>query len=190
MNRREALSAVSFLLGGTIIGAEIFLAGCNKPAPAQSAGLLTVDDITFMDEVGEVILPATASSPGAKEAKIGEFMNAIVTDCYNEVEQKIFREGIARLNESSNKKYSRSFVELTHEERHELLLTIEQEVSTYKETKKAEDPEHYYPMMKQLTIWGYFSSEVGAKQALRFEAVPGRYEACIPVEKGQKAWAL
>jgi hypothetical protein len=190
MNRREALSAVSFLLGGTIIGAEIFLAGCNKPTPAQSTGLLTMDDIAFLDEVGEVILPTTASSPGAKEAKIGEFMNAIVTDCYNPGEQKIFREGISKLNEASSKKFSKTFVELTPEERHEMLLTIEQEVSVYKKTKKPEDPEHYYSMVKQLTVWGYFSSEVGAKQALRFDAVPGRYEACVPLEKGQKAWAL
>ena len=189
MNRREALSAVSFLVGGTIIGAEAFLTGCNKPVPAQTTGFLTGDNIAFLDEVGETILPTTTLSPGAKEAKIGEFMNTIVTDCYNEKEQNIFSEGIVTLNEASKTKHSKEFVNLTPEERHGLLLAIDGEASKYKETKKSEDPEHYYSMMKQLTLWGYFSSEIGATKALRHVAVPGRFDACVPLEKGQKAWA-
>ena len=45
------------------------------------------------------------------------------------------------------------------------------------------------PMIKQLTLWGYFSSEIGATQALRYVAIPGKYEGCIPYKKGDKAWA-
>jgi hypothetical protein len=44
-------------------------------------------------------------------------------------------------------------------------------------------------MMKELTLWGFFSSEIGATQALRYVAIPGRYEGCIPYKKGDKAWA-
>jgi len=44
-------------------------------------------------------------------------------------------------------------------------------------------------MMKELTIWGYFSSEPGATKALRYIAVPGHYDGCIPYKKGDKAWA-
>jgi hypothetical protein len=46
-----------------------------------------------------------------------------------------------------------------------------------------------FGMMKQLTVWGYFTSEVGATKALRYVAVPTRYEGCIPYKKGDKAWA-
>ena len=45
-------------------------------------------------------------------------------------------------------------------------------------------------MIKQMTVWGYFSSEVGATQALRYVPVPGRFEGCIPYNEGEKAWAL
>ena len=55
--------------------------------------------------------------------------------------------------------------------------------------KKKEDPAHYFRMMKELTILGYFTSEIGATQALRYVAVPGRYEGCVPYTKGEKAWA-
>jgi hypothetical protein len=44
--------------------------------------------------------------------------------------------------------------------------------------------------MKELAVTGYFTSEVGASQALEYVEVPGRLEACIPYQKGQKAWAL
>ena len=60
MNRREALSSVALLLGGTIIGAEMFLSGCTNPDKIGTAGLqFSPDDISFLDEVGETIIPAT-----------------------------------------------------------------------------------------------------------------------------------
>src|ERR1700741_1336075 len=104
MNRRDAISRVGFILGGTVIGAEAFLAGCAKKTEEAVSGLgFTTDTVALLDEVGETILPVTASSPGAKETMIGEFMKAIVSDCYEEKDQKVFMEGISKLNESSEK---------------------------------------------------------------------------------------
>src|ERR1700712_5632867 len=106
MNRREALSSVAVLLGGAIIGADAFLSGCKNSEHQVSGALdFSPENIAFLDEVGETILPATASSPGAKEAKIGEFMKTIVTDCYEEKDQKIFAEGIGRINKAARTKY-------------------------------------------------------------------------------------
>ena len=47
---------------------------------------------------------------------------------------------------------------------------------------------HYFTMMKQLTLFGFFTSEVGATEVLRYEAVPGSYEGCAPYN-GEPAWA-
>src|ERR1700749_4681566 len=100
MNRRDALTRVRLLLGGSIVGAEMVLSGCkNGPAGRLGAGgtKFTNDDIAYLNEVAETILPAT-DSPGAKEAKVGEFMTRIVKDCYTEKDQKIFVEGMQKLN--------------------------------------------------------------------------------------------
>ena len=188
MNRREALSTTAVLLGGTIVGAGTFLSGC-KTAPKKD-GLFGIDDISFLDEVGETILPATASSPGAKEVKIGEFMKSIVNDCYTELEQKIFMEGIIKLNDACQKKYSDDFMDVSASEKHDLLIAIDAEAKEFRKNKPKELSDHYFTMMKQLTIWGYFSSEPGATKALRYVAVPGHYKGCIPYKNGDRAWAL
>ena len=46
--------------------------------------------------------------------------------------------------------------------------------------------------MKELTLLGFFTSEVGATQILQYLPVPGRLQACIPLrEAGNgKTWAL
>lgn len=190
MNRRDAISRVGLLLGGTIIGAEVFLAGCtNSDKNIGGAGInFSNDDISFLDEVAETILPAT-NTPGAKEAKVGEFMTVIVRDCYTEKDQKIFLEGMQKLNAASKTKNGKSFLDSSPQERHDLLVDLDKEQKEYMAKKKSEDPAHYFRMMKELTLWGYFTSQPGATKALRYVAVPGRYEGCIPYKKGEKAWA-
>ena len=188
MNRREAISSVALLLGGTIIGADAFLSGC-KTATKDAGVSFSATNVSFLNEVAETILPTTASSPGAKAAKVGEFMTVIVRDCYEEKDQKIFMDGLKKLEEASKTKNSKSFMESTAAQRHDLLVALDNEQKEYQKTKKKEDPTHYFRMMKELTLWGYFTSEEGATKALRYVAVPGKYEGCIPYKKGDKAWA-
>jgi hypothetical protein len=191
MNRRDALSRVALLLGGTVIGGEFFLSGCTSSDKkiGQSVNF-TADDIAYLDEVAETILPAT-DTPGAKEAKVGTFMTVMVKDCYDEKNQKIFLEGMNKLNEASKKKFNgNGFMKITPEQRKELLTEIDKEQKEYGKSKKKEEDAHYFSQMKQLTLLGYFTSEPGATKALRYVAVPGRYDACIPYKKGDKAWAL
>lgn len=187
MNRRDALSRVALILGGTVIGAEAFLSGCKTKNYGESLNF-SPDDIAYLDEIAETILPAT-NTPGAKDAKVGEFMTVIVRDCYDEKDQKTFLEGMKKLDEASKKKNSKSFMESSPDERHNLLVDLDKEAGEYKKNKKSEDPNHYFSLMKQLTLWGYFTSKPGATKALRYVPVPGKYEGCIPYNEGDKAWA-
>lgn len=190
MNRREALSRVALIMGGTVIGANIFLEGC-KPADKKAANLgeFSQDDIAYLDEIAETIIPAT-NTPGAKAAKVGAFMTVMVKDCYDENDQRSFREGMDKINEASDKKFDKAFMQLTPQQRHELLVQIDSEQKEHTKNKKEKDANHYFRLMKELTLLGYFTSEPGATQALRYVESPGKYEGCIPYTKGEKAWAL
>ena len=189
MNRRDALSRVALLVGGTVIGAEFFLSGCKANDKYGASLDFTPDDIAYLDEIAETIIPKT-DTPGAKEAKVGQFMTVMVRDCYTEKEQKAFLDGMRTLNEASNKKFNNGFMDITPAQRKELLVELDKEAKDFDKKKEKGEPSHYFSMMKQLTLLGYFTSEPGATQALNYVPVPGKYDGCIPYKKGDKAYAL
>lgn len=179
------------------------------PELKQVNSILTPEQIALLDEIGETIIPAT-DTPGAKAAEVGKLMNAIVSDCYSANQQKAFTDGIAALQEACKKTNGKNFMECDATQRHSFLVSLEKEAKGYNKTvddennkAKKEIPEnefqkkldfegkpyHYYTMMKQLTLLGYFTSKIGATQALRHIPVPGKYDGAFPYKKGDKAWA-
>jgi len=187
MERREAVQYIALLLGGTLVGANAFITGC-KTADKKDNTVFTQEDVAYLDEIADTILPTT-NTPGAKAAKVGQFMTVMVNDCYEPKDQKTFHEGLNKLNDAANKAYNADFRKLNPQQRHDLLVKVDNEQKDYTKTKKQDDPAHYFRMMKELTLLGYFTSEIGTTQARRYAPVPGRYEGCIPYKKGDKAWA-
>lgn len=206
MERREAVKYISILLGGAVIGADAFLSGCKTKTGSTTDW--TTEDVAYLNEIGETILPRT-STPGAKDANVGQFMTVMVNDCYVEADQKAFREGLDKLNDASDKKFGKNFMSITPQQRTELLTEIDREAKDYQkkvgefnsaENKKEKDEiakgnkayvkqhmaPHYFTMMKQLTLLGFFTSEQGMTKAVRYIPVPGRYEGCVPYKKGDK----
>jgi len=191
MNRREAVGRVALLLGGTVIGAEFFMSGCKSKTTSvkEVSGLFEPGNVAWLNEVAETILPQT-STPGAKAANVGQFMGVMVRDCYTPDDQNVFLDGIKKLDDASQKKFSKAFIDLDAASRTALLTDLDKEQREYTKTKKEKEPNHYFRMMKELTLLGFFTSEVGCKQALRYLPIPGKYDGNYPYKKGDKAWAL
>lgn len=186
MNRRELLKMVAAATGGVVIGGEFFLAGCKNPeAGVGESATFGESDIAFLDEVAETIFPKT-STPGAKDAKVGQYMSVMVTDCYESKDQQAFREGMKKINEACDKMHKHGFMKASPEQRKELLVSLDKERADYQKNKKAEDPNHYFQYFKQLTIMGYFTSKEGRQGATRYEPVPGKYLGDVPYKKGDK----
>ncbi len=183
MKRRQAITLTATILGGSFFGSQILLSGCKGEPRQPTDGLLSQDDILLLDEIGETILPATASSPGAKAAQIGQFMNVMVTDCYEEKEQAIFQAGLKEVEERSKAKHFKGFMQLSSEQRLEVLASFDAEARQTAEGA----PRHFFSMMKDLTQTGYFSSEPGVTQALRYNPIPKDFIGCVDY-KGEKAW--
>ncbi|MBK1439309.1 gluconate 2-dehydrogenase subunit 3 family protein [Parapedobacter sp. ISTM3] len=188
MNRREALARVAWIMGGAVVGANLFLEGCTRKATKHVEGLFEPEMVDFLGDVADTILPPT-SSPGAKEAGVGAFIPVMVKDCYTANEQKTFVDGLGKLEDAADEKFGRKFQELNATERTELLAAIDKEAKDYQKSKTAEDPDHYFHLFKQLTLLGFFTSELGATKALRYVQIPGRYDGDYPYKKGDKAWA-
>jgi Gluconate 2-dehydrogenase subunit 3 len=214
INRREAIRRVSALLGGVaFVGGSALLAAAEKAGSHLEGipGEFSAEQIALLDEIAETILPQT-KTPGAKAAKTGAFMARMVTDCYSPAQQKVFREGMLRLDDAIKKANQVSFMAATAEQRLALLTALDLEQNRVMEARDAANrkrlglaplpgapvpapeadinaPAHYFRMMKELSLLGFFTSEVGCTQALRYIEVPGRFDPCLPYAPGESAWA-
>ncbi len=195
MNRRALLKQIALLTGATFVGGEFLLSGCKSGAGTDAA--FTPATLALLDEVGETIIPAT-DTPGAKAAQIGAFMQVMVNDCYTAKEQAAFKAGIAALDEACRNFHGQAFMDCNTAQRKSFLLHLEKEAKAYNEKteqanagKKEEEkaPLHYYTMMKQLTLFGFFTSKTGATETLRHLPVPGKYDGAFPYQKGDRAWS-
>jgi len=183
LTRREALRRVSLLLGGAaLVGESVWLAAEAARRPSKS--LFSTGEVALLDEIADTILPAT-STPGAKAAGVGPFIAVMVTDVYDARQQKIFRAGLATLERECRKQNGAAFMACTPAQRTALLERLDREQY---EQRNSGTP-HYFRMMKELTLLGYFTSEIGYTQAMRYTETPGRFDPCVPYAPGEKSWA-
>jgi len=210
MNRRELLKMIAATTGGVVIGGEFLLSGCKSNSNSTPVAF-TEENIAFLDEVAETILPQTTTA-GAKAAGVGRFMTVMVNDAYTKDDQEIFHKGLVTLDEACNKMHNVGFMKATPEQRKQLLISVDKETKDYvkkqanaeniqeqkekqgqerntNDFKKQTLPNHYFQQLKQLAIFGYFTSEKGRTEGLRYTPVPGKYQGVIDYKKGEKAFA-
>jgi Gluconate 2-dehydrogenase subunit 3 len=188
MNRRDVLKNVLLVTGSTFFLPD--LAFADIEAAFEEEG-----DLTFftnaqrklVTELGEIILPRTAT-PGAKDAKITPFIEILLQDCYKPADQKIFLDGLAQLDTDAKAKFGRTFLRTNQKNQITLLKAAEAAAKTAPKEKDAPMP--FFTFLKGIVMFTFFNSKVGATEVLAYKQVPGSYQADIPLEKGQKAWAL
>lgn len=188
MDRRELLKMIVAATGAAMIGLPA-LGQAQAPAAGPKTPFSDAD-VGTLDEIAETILPRT-KTPGAKDAGAGAFMATFVTDCYTQKQQAAFRAGLVDID----KRAGGRFVSLAPQDRTVLLRTLDAEARKHAvdvtETGTAEAGEpmpHYFTMFKQLTIFGFFTSKVGATEVLKYVAVPGRYDGDLAYVPGTPAW--
>ena len=116
-------------------------------------------------------------------------MATMVTDCYEPKDQEIFRAGLVTLNEACQAAHGTTFMKAAPAQCIELLEGIDRDTKQYMDAKKPEDPTHYFRMIKELSLLGYFTSEIGYTKAMRYIESPGRFDPCVPLAPGETSWA-
>lgn len=187
MERRRAIKRVGISIAGIVAAPAIsnFLFGCStkdaEKVVVQSKAFFNPKQDQMVAEISEIIIPTT-NTPGAKEARVNEFIDVMLTDCYYEKDQQSFLEGLERMENSSKRKYNTPFLKASPEQKSTLL----KQESIYNDN----GPSRFFQLMKELTLFGYFTSEVGAVQALEYVPVPGKFKGCITLTEDQRAWAI
>ena len=186
LSRRDALARLALVMGGAIIGGDAFLRGAALPGKTVAANFNSAD-ILLLDEIGDTIIPPT-DTPGAKATGIGGFIAMMVTECYDDAHHVAFMAGLVKIRRISQQRFGQEFTAATPKERTILLNELDAEQRQHNAVKAAGEPAHYFRMMKQLTMLGYFTSEIGATRTLRFVEVPGKYDGNMPYKKGDRNW--
>ena len=207
VTRREVIQRVSALLGGAALagGEQLFAlsfdAATLESATAQGTGSFTAEEIALLDEIAETILPET-TTPGAKAARTGAFMALMVTAAYTQPERDVFRSGMQTLDAACRQAHGAPFLQASPAQRLSLLESLDREQKTVMEERSnaprsrapaaeaaPDRPAHYFRMMKELTLLGYFTSEIGCTKAMRYVETPGRFDPCVPHAPGDRTWA-
>ena len=181
MTRREALAQSARWAGVAALWASLparTWAALDRPAGWSDA------DETLLTQIGDTIIPATPSSPGAGAVAIGRFMITQATDCLPPNAVETLRRGLVEIQAASRQSFARAWEDLTATERENVLTNYEARPAS------GRGAEHPFRLIKELTLLGYFTSEPGATQALRYLPVPGGYRGSLHLGKDERSWAL
>jgi len=198
MHRREALR---ILTAGSLLPAltpELF-ALYRQAQPASGYALRTLDahaNDTVVAMIDQII-PAT-DTPGAKGARVNEFMDVILTEWANDGERKMFLNGLADVDKQSNALFAKDFAAASPEQQVTLLRSLDETAAVIRartadkdrppfwepEGRDLQMQDDFFTVFKRMTLHGYYTSEIGFSQELKLQIIPGAQHGCIKVGSG------
>lgn len=190
INRRQALRRVGALLGGALSAPTVagVLSGCQRVSgPNWAPETLSSEQNEMIVRMSDIIIPET-DTPGAKAANVNRFIDAMLTGSYLPKDRDRFLSGLDDANARCRDEYGNAFVDCTDEEQVALVGELDDETFGPDADVDRENPP-FFRMMKELVIYGYYTSEIGATQELKTNLVPGYYDGDVPYEKIGRAWA-
>lgn len=143
-----------------------------SPAPPRA---LTAAEYDIVSQAAERIIPRTAT-PGATDARVADFIDVMLADWYDASDRKRFKAGLSELDARARKLAGRAFVQTTERQQTEVLEAVDGELHIRRQSGLAGADDHWFAMLKHLTIWGYYTSRPGIVEELRVELIPGRYD--------------
>jgi len=197
MNRREALKGVALLTGGalspSIVSAVLSGVTIGGDGKKWMPKIVNSEQNDLITVIAELIMPET-DTPGAKAAKVNEFIDLMLEDWFTVAERNHFFKGLTDLDARAEKKYSTRFVECAIKEQTTILKKLEKEALSRKNDNPPEDNQNgvfkpFFTQMKEITLTGYFTSEIGATQELKYYVATNNYDGCIPFDEIGRAWS-
>ena len=187
MQRRELIQLIAAATGCAFVGHDAPWAAGDTLAPFPYSD----SDVDFLDDVADTILPST-DTPGAREAAVGPFMARYSAACYPPEHIALLKSGLADIDARMQVLQGKGFRQANEAAKISLLWQIDRQAKEHArlaDAKPGDNSPHYFTLMKQLTLFGFFTSELGATRVARYRPVPGRYRGCIAYVKGETFWA-
>jgi len=198
LNRRDAIrnlaatSALSALPFDTLIevGREARL------APFTTFQTMNAHQSSTLREAAETILPRT-DTPGATDAQVAEFVDLMMSEWMDPDERDALLAALEELDRRAAADHGATFIDCDGPQRAALMTTMDAEVARLLSADGAEPadeyvedpdgrayptaPEHPFYQLKRWALVGYFTSEPGMTEALKWNPFPGRWEPCMTI---------
>jgi len=192
MKRREALRLMGAASVFSVLSSDLFAATLRAQLAEGNAGALRTLSIAQNDIVvamSDVMIPAT-DTPGAKAAKVNEFIDLILTDWATDEERNVFLEGLAESDHRANALFGHGFAAASANEQAAIVQAFDEELAARRNEKLPEQIRAwertlvlpFFAQMRRLTLVGYYTSSIGQEQELKVEIIPGALHGCVPAK--------
>lgn len=189
ISRREALQRLTVLVGGAVSAPTVdaLLSGLRaEPAPpGWTPQALSPQQADLLGTLVDLIIPRT-DTPGAKDAGVPVFIDKLLEDWVTPVERDRFVTGLAGVDDAMRKAHGVAFLDAAPGQQQALVIRLDREAI---EARRESEPRPFFSTLKEWTLVGYYTSEVGATQELQWLAVPGRYDGDVPLGEVGRTWA-
>ena len=194
MHRRDALRIFAASAVLPVFSPELFaLFRQAQPPPGYTLRTLTPQLNELVLAMIDQIIPAT-DTPGAKGARVNEFIDVILTEWATPEERARFLEGLAGIDKESQQLFGKNFAEASPQQQLTQLRAVD-DATLAGRTSRAHhgntvpEPDaqlkgDFWEVFKRITIHGYYTSEIGFTQELKLQIIPGAQHGCAPVGPG------
>lgn len=205
MERRDALKNLGFGSMALFTSTALFgaLQGCSStPEVAWESVFLSPAEAAQLEQICEGILPKT-DTPGATDAGVANHLDQALSVIYKNREAGFFKQGMAvfvdRFEDNSGVDFSKATTDQVTDVVNGYFKKYKEDETILKKyrgsfsdegTKTDDFLETYFVTnVVDSTFWSYFTSELVGKEVMRYDPIPGKYEGCIPYNKGDKSWS-
>ncbi|MDE1178048.1 MAG: gluconate 2-dehydrogenase subunit 3 family protein [Edaphobacter sp.] len=197
MNRRDVLRLLGSTAAISALPLEaISLIQTAHAQVAQAPGLKTLNphQNETVIVISEMIIPET-NTPGAKGAKVNEFIDLLLTAWYDPSDTRVFLDGLTAVDTQSRKQFGKDFTACTADQRTQMMHAMDEGAMQFATALKASPartkvsleqttppPTNFFYTMKKLTLAGYYTSEIGFEKELGKFIIPPGHEGCAPLD--------
>ena len=199
IDRREAVKRITLVLGGALSAPTLagVLGGCRADTE-PGLRVLSPAQRDLLDLVTEAIIPET-DTPGARAARVPDFIDAMLADFFPDDARRRFLEGLDGVDARANAMYGKPFAGIAPDEQTALLNALDEaaypdpnamseaDLAAFQE-EVDQNGKPFFATLKELTISGYYTSEIGATQELHLNPYV-EYRGDIPYDEVGRAWA-
>ncbi|KQX22827.1 hypothetical protein ASD39_08495 [Sphingomonas sp. Root50] len=171
-------------IGGS--AGALLVAGAPLAAAPATPPVATSSRQALLTALVDTIIPAT-DTPGAGEARVADFVTMMVERWLHPDERARFLAGLESFDATVRKTSGQAFANLPPTRRLEILRTM---AAMEADTASAQTAGPFIAQIRALTIYGYYTSEIGASQELQLNLVPGEYDPCHDIQPGENAVSL